>query len=317
MTMDQTANPTVSIVMCAYNAAPFIADTLRSVMAQTFQDFEVIVVNDGSTDNTEDVIASFPSAAQQLIYLKQENKGPAAARNTGLQKARGRYVAILDSDDIWMPTYLETMVSLMQSNPTVDLYYPNAIFFGGTHLDGLIYQEFRPSSEPVTLEKFLKRECHVFISCIFKREILDQVGLFDERLRGSEDFDLWLRMLQHGYQFAFTREILVQYRAQPNSLSAGSAGFLQQVIAALRKFQSSAQATSDQKQLAEVVIEELAVDRDLLLSKQEIAAHDFEQARRHLMNVLRVRPSLKLKLVAVGLILFPGLIARIMSRRDV
>lgn len=316
MTMDEKVSPTVSIVICAYNAAPFIADTLRSVIAQTFQDFEAIIVNDGSTDNTEAVIAPFLSEAQQLIYLKQENKGPAAARNTALRNARGRYIAILDSDDVWMPTYLETMVSLMQSNPSVDLYYPNAVFFGGTHLDGLIYQEFRPSSEPVTIEKFLKRECHVFISCLFKREILNAVGLFDEALRGSEDFDLWLRMLQHGYRFAFTREILVRYRAQPNSLSAGSAGFLQQVIAALRKFQSSSQATTEQRQLADDVIKDIEVDRDLLLSKQEIAAHDFEQARRHLLNVLRVRPSLKLKFIAVGLTLFPGLIARIMSKRD-
>jgi glycosyltransferase involved in cell wall biosynthesis len=100
-------SPTVSVVICAYNAAPFIAETLDSLFAQTFSDFEVIIVNDGSTDETATVLQPYLS---RIIYYEQPNQGPAAARNAALRLARGEFISVLDSDDLWMPNYLEKMV---------------------------------------------------------------------------------------------------------------------------------------------------------------------------------------------------------------
>ncbi|MFN0123216.1 MAG: glycosyltransferase family 2 protein, partial [Blastocatellia bacterium] len=217
--MQLGTSPTVSIVICAYNAAPFLSETLESVLAQTYQDYEIIVVNDGSTDHTDQVMTPY---LDRLTYLKQPNSGPGAARNTAFRHARGRYIALLDSDDQWLPQYLETMLARLQAEPEVDLLYPNAILFGTAQWEGKLFQDVCPSSMPVTLEKFLTRECNVFISAVFKREILEKVGWFDETLRGSEDFDLWLRMLQHGYRFAFLREPLARYRKRADSLSSSS-----------------------------------------------------------------------------------------------
>ena len=238
----QETTPAVSVVICAYNAAPYIADTIESVFAQTYQDYEIIVVNDGSTDDTEQVLAPY---FDRIFYVRQENAGPGAARNTAIRCALGHYIALLDSDDQWLPQYLETMLARLQAEPEIDVLYPNAILFGTPQWEGKLFQDVCPSRAPVTLEMFLTRECNVFISAVFKREILDIVGTFDETLRGSEDFDLWLRMLQQGYRFDFLREPLVRYRKRDDSLSSSSARYFQNVLCALCKALGSASTTPD------------------------------------------------------------------------
>lgn len=305
--------PRVSVVICAYNTAQYVVETLESVFAQTEQDFEVVLVNDGSTDNTEEVIRPF---LDKIVYVKQANKGLSGARNAALRVARGRYIAILDSDDIWLPEYLEQMVGFLEAHPEVDLYYPNAVFFGDSHLNGLTFQECCPSSEPITVEKVLRRECNVFISALFRREVLNKVGWFDEGLRSAEDLDLWLRMLQRGARFAFTTQVLVRYRKRADSLSASSVGYYEQVLKAVRKFRGSSLTTLWQKNLAETLIKQLVVERDLLRSKQELVSRDFAPALKHLVNVLSARPSIKLKLITVGVILFPALVSWFMTKRS-
>lgn len=305
--LKQTAAPTVSVVVCAYNTAPYIAETLDSLFAQGFSDFEVIVINDGSTDKTADAIQPYLS---RIRYREQPNQGPAAARNAALRLARGQYIAILDSDDLWLPQYLEKMVSLLQAHPEVDLYYPNAVLFGETHFKGRLYQDIYPSSQPFTLEKFLTKECSVFGLVMFRREVLEQVGGYDEELRGVEDFDLWLRMLQHGYRFSFTPEVLVKYRRRPASLSASSTQYYQQVINTLRKFQASPLTTPHQRELAERACRKVETDKNILLVKQEILAGNYLVAARHLLEVLTERPTVKLKLALIGLMLFPKLLAQ-------
>jgi len=108
--------PVVSVIIPAYNVAPFIGDTLRSVLAQTFSEYEVIIINDGSPDTVEleSVLAPY---LDRIIYLKQENQGAGAARNTGLRAARGEFVAFLDGDDQWLPAFLEKQLKLIRSGP--------------------------------------------------------------------------------------------------------------------------------------------------------------------------------------------------------
>ncbi|MGH8106872.1 MAG: glycosyltransferase family 2 protein, partial [Arenimonas sp.] len=104
--------PAVSIIIPAYNLAPYIAETLDSVFAQTCRDFEIIVINDGSTDDTEERIAPYRN---RIVYIRQENRGVMAARNVGLQAARGRYIALLDGDDLWLPNFLEVLVGMLEA----------------------------------------------------------------------------------------------------------------------------------------------------------------------------------------------------------
>ncbi len=307
----QTPSPTVSVVICAYNAAPYIAETLDSLFAQSFSDFEVILINDGSTDETATVIKPY---LHRIIYHEQPNQGPAAARNAALRLARGQYISILDSDDLWLPQYLEKMVGFLQSHPEFELYYPNAVYFGDSHLNGKRFQAIYPSSQPFTLEKFLTKECSVFGLVTFRREVLEQVGVYDEELRGVEDFDLWLRMLQHGIRFSFTNEVLVKYRRHHVSLSSSSIPYYQQVIATLRKFQASNLTTPHQRELAERACRKVEAEKNMLLTRQQILAGEYLVAARHLLEVLTVRPTVKLKLALIGLMLFPKLLARFVQR---
>jgi GT2 family glycosyltransferase len=309
----QETTPKITVVICAYNAAPFIAETLASVWAQTCADYEIIVVNDGSTDHTEQVLEPY---FDRIVYCYQPNAGPGAARNTALRRARGRYIALLDSDDQWLPTYLATMLARMQAEPEIDVLYPNAVLFGTPQWDGQLFQDVCPSTAPVTLEKVLIRECNVFISAVFKREILDVVGLFDESLRGSEDFDLWLRMLQHGYRFAFLREPLVRYRKRADSLSSSSTGYFQHVLRALCKALAAPHTTPAQSQLILATISHVEAEIGLVMSKQKILARDFLGAVKTIAETLANRPSWKLKLVAVGLLLCPELLAWVVTKRE-
>ena len=309
----QETAPEVSVVICTYNAAPYIVETLESVFAQTYRDYEIIVVNDGSTDNTEEILAPY---FDRILYVKQSNAGPAAARNTALRCALGRYIALLDSDDQWLPQYLETMLAQMKAAPDIDVLYPNAILFGTPQWEGKLFQDICPSRAPVTLEKFLARECNVFISAVFKRDLLDTVGMFDENLCGSEDFDLWLRMLQQGYRFAFLREPLARYRKRTDSLSSSSRRYFQNVLRALCKALGASSTTPAQSELILRLIRGVEAEIGLVESKQKILARDFLGAIRHLTDVLAHRSSWKLKLIAAALLLCPEFIAWVVTKQQ-
>ena len=189
--------PSVSVIIPAYNVAPFIAETLDSLFAQTYQDFEAILVNDGSTDDTEARVAPY---RDRLIYIHQPNSGVMAARNAGLQAARGRYIALLDSDDLLLPRFLEVLVGMLEADPALSVAYPNARYFGWPKHDGKLHQDVFPVAEPVTFDRVLRRECYIFGLLVFRREVIEAVGGYDESLagQGAEDFELWLRMLRHG-----------------------------------------------------------------------------------------------------------------------
>ncbi|HMX29971.1 MAG TPA: glycosyltransferase family 2 protein, partial [Blastocatellia bacterium] len=174
--------PAVSIIIPAYNVAPFIAETLDSVFAQTYRDFEVILINDGSTDGTAEQIKPF---LNRIVYLEQPNSGVMAARNAGLRAARGRYIALLDSDDLWQPRFLEVLVGMLEADATLDVAYPNAWFFGSPNFDGKLHQDVMPVAEPITFDRVLRRECHIFGLLVFRRDLIDRIGGYDESLQGQ------------------------------------------------------------------------------------------------------------------------------------
>ncbi len=187
----KTPNPTVSIIIPAYKVAAFMQETLDSVFAQSFKDFEVIVINDGSPDTVEleDAIERHHHA---ITYLKQANQGAGAARNAGLRVARGRFVAFLDGDDIWLPNFLNEQLNLIQSDGGYDLVYADAVNFGGPTSDGRTSMETNPSDGEVTFHKLLCGECNVITSAVVARkELIMRVGLFDVTFPNSQDFDLW------------------------------------------------------------------------------------------------------------------------------
>src|SRR5690349_18950259 len=147
-------NPAVTVVIPAYNSAHYISQTLDSIQAQTFGDYEVIVVNDGSNDREEleETLASHPLP---LIYLSQENKGVSAARNAAIRIARGEFYAQIDADDQWLPNYLEVQLRILKAHPEAAMVYPNATIFGDGSEAGVEFMKLSPSEGDVSFQSLV------------------------------------------------------------------------------------------------------------------------------------------------------------------
>jgi glycosyltransferase involved in cell wall biosynthesis len=226
--------PQVSVVIPAYNQAKYLESAIQSALSQTYQDFEVIVVDDGSTDNTPMVAGKFGNHIQ---YIRQENRGLGGARNTGIRKAQGNYIALLDSDDQWLPDFLEKLIASAKQKPEAGVFYcqaqgmdsdGNALpqLFGGSRLPpGDIYQTL------------LRANFLIPSTILIRSSIILKAGLFDQSLRSCEDWDLWLRILRNdpGCIFVGVSECLVRYRLHGKSLSANSDGMQKAIQTVIEK----------------------------------------------------------------------------------
>lgn len=216
-------SPKVSVVITCYNYAKYLKESIDSVLGQTFRDFEVIVINDGSTDNNDEVIGPYLDK-ERVVYIKQDNKGQACAKNNGIWNAKGKYIAFLDADDYWEPEKLEKQVPILDSDPCIGVVYCAAKFMddeGNLTLLDKRLKYLQPKRGWVT--KYLLFDNFVpFSSSIVRREVFDKVGLFDESLRMSIDWDLWLRSSVH-FKFEYVDEPLMVYRVgHPGQMSKNS-----------------------------------------------------------------------------------------------
>ncbi|MEL7505515.1 MAG: glycosyltransferase family A protein [Cyanobacteria bacterium J06554_6] len=208
--------PTVSVVIPAYNAMAYLPEALSSVLCQTFKNYEVIIVNDGSIDQIVEWAAALTDVRIRL--LSQENRGLAGARNTGIRESRGRYLAFLDADDCWHPTKLARQVELLEQRPEVGVVYT---WMKLINSDGVpTGRTVKNRTEGRIWSQLILRNCVGSGSTpMVRRECFHRVGDFDENL-GSymEDRDMWLRIAPV-YDFSVVKEILVDYRQHPASAS--------------------------------------------------------------------------------------------------
>jgi glycosyltransferase involved in cell wall biosynthesis len=208
--------PKVSIVIPTYNAMTYLPETMSSVFRQTFEDYEVIIVNDGSTDNLESWISQLKHSKVKVI--SQENQGLAGARNTGILNATGDYVALLDADDLWHPTKLEKQVKLLDTSAEVGLVYTwVALIDEKGRSTGRV---FKAEDEGKIWKKLIETNV---VGCgsvpLIRRSCFETVGLFDRSLRSFvEDWDMWLRMAPY-FDFKVAKEALVYYRQRPSGAS--------------------------------------------------------------------------------------------------
>lgn len=210
--------PKVSVIIPIFNGEKFISEAIESVFNQTFKDYEIIVVNDGSTDNTNEIIKKYDS---KLRYFQHENnKGPNAARNTGIMNSSGPYIAFLDSDDVWLENKLERQMELMSA--TTDLGLVGCGFYkidGSRNIiskvEGIQYK-----SKKLLLEELMIRNvpCGGASGVVILRKCFENIGLFDESLKGSEDRDMWLRIARH-YNVEFLKDPLVKIRVHKDNSS--------------------------------------------------------------------------------------------------
>ena len=203
-------HPMVSIVVPAYNHGQWIAETLTSVLRQTFTDWEAIVVDDGSTDETAQVAAGF---APRIRYLRQENQGVSAARNRGLALGSGRYVAFLDDDDVWPPDKLELQVRALEAAPQVGMCYGAVCTMRGEWVGDCS----KPTYRGDILLPLLRRRIRLGPSAVLiRRDVLDDVGGFDTRFSVSADYDLWLRIAAR-FPADYVDKPVLYYRITPGA----------------------------------------------------------------------------------------------------
>jgi glycosyltransferase involved in cell wall biosynthesis len=304
--------PAVSILMPAYKVDKYIGEALDSVFKQSFTDYEVIVVNDGSPDQLEQVLEPY---MDRIIYLKQENSGQSAARNRAIEIARGRYLALLDPDDIWKPDYLSVQMSIIESDPTISVLYCDAVLFGDPFYEGQTYMQTCPSEGEVTLKKLITEECNVMISALIRREVVLEVGLFDEALRSSEDFDLWVRIAKQGHRIAFHRAPLIYYRRRPESLSADDTTMCKSILKVFDKLRrmdlTPEEATAVQQRRAyyQALLRLYEGKRAFFQGDKRTAIDRLKEANQYFK-------SPKLSLVVVLLRTFPGLLLRAYQVRN-
>lgn len=221
----------VTVIIPNYNQSHYVGDAIRSVLNQTYRDFEIIVVDDGSTDNSREVVAQF---GDRVRYIWQENKGLAGARNTGIHAAQGKLIGLLDADDEWLPRYLENMLLLVDRFPNAAVYYCSAQGIDAEGND--LPQVFgRPSRQLKSLYQMVLRANFLIPSTILMcRPIILNAGLFDQSLRSCEDWDLWLRILPN-HEIVGTNECLVRYRIHGSSLSTDPVGMQNATRLVIRK----------------------------------------------------------------------------------
>ena len=204
----------VSVIIPSYNSARYVVVAVESVLAQTYRDFEILVIDDGSTDDTKEVLKKY---GQSICYLYKPNGGVSNARNYGIEKARGKYVAFLDADDVWMPEKLNKQVALLESNTDVGLSYTSAIKVD-ENLETKSYieaKEYDDACEGLLLEMNIL----ILSSSIARRDIVLQTNGFDSQFSTCADKDFWLR-LSLLTKFAPVKEHLVKYRDVTGSMSS-------------------------------------------------------------------------------------------------
>ncbi len=205
--------PTVSVVIPAYNAERYIGETLESVLAQTYRDFEVVVVDDGSTDGTREIVRNY---GEPVRLVEQPNSGPAAARNRGIREARGRFIAFIDADDLWHPEKLALQVPKFDS-PQVGLVYCRV---ARVDAEGRVIEEsVARNPQGWVFEDFLFRNHCPTSGAVVRKEAFERCGYFPEDMVWAEDWHLWLRIARF-YQFAAVEKMLVHHRVHGASLTA-------------------------------------------------------------------------------------------------
>lgn len=311
-------SPQVSIVIPAYKVAPYIADTLASVFEQTLTDYEVIVVNDGSPD-TEEFEKAIALYRDRVRYLKQENQGASVARNSGIQAARGEFVAFLDADDLWLPNYLEMQMKFIRERQA-DLVCADALMFGDAETEGcsymtLLMNEAVAVGDVNLLQLIDASRCLITSGIVARREPLLEIGLFDPALRTGQDFDMWLRLALKGARLSYRRQPLLKYRCRPDGLTGDTLNSHQRELRIFDKIETAYDLSSTNREKVLDVIRHRRALLQFELGKLYAARGDVDKAEKAFAESRRLRPGLKKSLANLLMRSAPRLMQSICARR--
>lgn len=278
-------SPEISVIIPCYNNAELVAETLQTVFSQTFQDFEIILVNDGSPD-TEKLELALAPFFEKIIYVRQKNKGAAAARNTGIHRSRGNFIAFLDGDDLWLPEYLEAQMKFLAEND-LQMVYADALMFGQKPWEGKTFMETSPSRGKFSAASLILTECNVITSgtIVEKEQILMRQG-FDESADAMriEDFDLWFGMAKQGCRIGYQHKVLLKYRVSFTGLSGGNVSRAERSVQALHLIKKKNQLTANELTAWEKQLCRAAAQLELEKGKFFLVKENFEQSLIHLIE---------------------------------
>ena len=310
------ALPLVSIIIPAYNVASYIGDALRSIFIQDFKRYEVIVVDDGSTDTPEleKVLAPY---RDQIHYIRQNNRGISAARNAALRVARGKLIALLDADDVWLEGKLTEQVSFMEHSQ-FDMIYADAFLIGDVPWpEGTTFMDRSPSEGPVTLNTLLDLKVTVVVSTVIvRKDLVEQVGGFDEEDRNlTEDFDLWLRLARAGARIGYQRKVLAEYRYRSDSISASRIKLHEAALRVLQKTRRGMTLNASETEALDRTEHRLQAILMTERGKTLIVKGELAEARAVLVKAREINSSWKIPLALLALRTFPGVMRRYLQKR--
>lgn len=210
-----TKAPIVSVILSVYNGESYISESIESILNQTFRDFELIIINDGSIDRTSEKLKSYTDS--RIINLENEkNIGIARSSNKGLRMARGRYIAIMDADDISLPERFQEQFSFLENNPDIGVCgtWINVIDKNGKWMKNICY----PTSSDVISCSLLFYDCFVNPTTMFRKKIIEDIGEYNPGFIAAMDYDLWTRMIGQ-YKFSNLPDFLLKYRMHGQNIS--------------------------------------------------------------------------------------------------
>jgi glycosyltransferase involved in cell wall biosynthesis len=307
------STPRVSIIIPSYKTADLIAACLDSVFAQTYSDFEAIVVNDGSPD-TPELEKVLQPYMDRIVYIKQENKRAAGARNNAIRQAQGEYVAFLDSDDTWLPNHLAAQMKLVADDPALDLVYANALLVG----DPAHEREFMekcPSTGQATFDALIVERCQIPISTVVarKRTLID-AGLFDEKLPRCDDYDMWVRSAFSGAKIGYGRTVQARlFIGRPGSLGVSRVKMAEGYWSILEKFKRTLPLKDNDRAVVEKRAVEIRARYLLEEGKCKLQEREFDKARELIAEANGYLHSSSLSLAVFGLGVAPGATSKLMS----
>lgn len=316
MPVDAKTTPRISVIIPAYNTAHLIAGCLDTVMGQTYQNFEAIVVNDGSPDTPEleKVLAPY---INRIVYIKQPNKRAAGARNTAIAQARGEFLAFLDSDDSWFPEHLASQMKLADADPSLDLIYSNAIVIGNPENEWK-FMDRCPSNGEATFAALIVERCQIPISTVVVRKTaLVKAGGFDEKLARCDDYDMWVRAAFHGAKIGYGRTVQARLNAgRPNSLSEERGKMVEGYWIILEKFSRTLPLTDVDCAIVDKRAAEIKANFLVEQGKKQLKASEFRKAAGFFAEANGTLKSPRLSLVLFGLKFFPGLTRKLAASRN-
>jgi glycosyltransferase involved in cell wall biosynthesis len=276
--------PLISIIVPSYNSAHFVRQALDSAFAQTYRPIEVIVVDDGSTDDTADVLRPY---MDRIIYVRQDNRGLAGARNSGLRAASGELIALLDADDVWLEEHLESGYQALASVPDAALVHSEVYYWDAATGERTRRDVPRHSYQGDCYLQLFARNTIIPSTLLFRRACYDLHGGFDESFRRCEDWDFALRMARH-YRFAYNDDPRVLYRVHSASLSSNAVKMRESDLVVLRKALGADPALG--RRLGRGAVRRKLFGVTFGLGYGYFREGNYREARRFLNQALRERP---------------------------